>query len=215
MRRRGGRQSSTRPCRPASAKSGRPPPPPPTIGASSLTSRPAWTRLVRSFETDTTSDTLPSTLGGEDDDAAAEPVAQRIGQAAQRALLEALDAPRHELDAGDVEPRRRPSGARRCRLRASSERRLHLELVDFAREPLALGLQPLHGVDALRGGRVQRRQDALERLRAAAAPTRRLRRRSRASMRRTPAATPLSSVDDERGRCRRSRARACRRRAPC
>ncbi len=45
---------------PASAKSGRPPPPPPTIGASSLTRRPAWMRSVRSLETDTTSVTLPS-----------------------------------------------------------------------------------------------------------------------------------------------------------
>src|SRR6185436_8614813 len=45
---------------PASAKSGRPPPPPPTIGAISLTMRPAWIREVRSLVTETTSATLPS-----------------------------------------------------------------------------------------------------------------------------------------------------------
>src|SRR4051794_16633570 len=45
---------------PASAKSARPPPPPPTIGASSLTSRPACTRDERSLETETTRLTLPS-----------------------------------------------------------------------------------------------------------------------------------------------------------
>ena len=99
---------------PASAKSGRPPPPPPTIGAISLTTWPACTSPIRSLVTDTTSETLPSLSDGEDDDAGAERVLQRVGQA-------------RAVPSGRGRRTRRAISARRrrhpCRRRAPPRRR--------------------------------------------------------------------------------------------
>ena len=55
----------------------------------------------------------------------------------------------------------RPGGRRP---RAPAHRHFHLQLIDFSREPLALRLQALDCLDALRGGRVESREDVVERL---------------------------------------------------
>ena len=63
---------------PASAKSGRPPPPPPTIGAISLTMRPAWIRAGQILRHRDDERDLAVVLRRDHDDAAAEAIAQRI-----------------------------------------------------------------------------------------------------------------------------------------
>ena len=66
---------------------------------------------------------LAVVLRREHDDAAAEPIAQRVGQPAQRGLLEPVDALRNELDAGDLDAAsspRRPMPRRRRRAPPSS-----------------------------------------------------------------------------------------------
>ena len=176
---------------PASAKSGRPPPPPPTIGAISLTIRPGLDARRQVLRHRDDQRDLAVVLRRDDDDAAAEAIAQRVGEAAQRRLLEAADAARddlHALDLARVVLAAPPSGVRRRRAPPSSSARpLHAP----AASPPPAG-----------AGRSRRsaRASCSARPRAGRATSRCCWNHATApapvsaSMRRTPAATPLSWV---------------------
>ena len=83
--------------------------------------RPAWTRRRQVLRHRNDDRDLAVGFGREDDDAAAETIAQRVGQPAKRRLLEAVGPLRGDLDAGDDERRRRLLPAvRRPRAPASS-----------------------------------------------------------------------------------------------
>ena len=132
---RAARRSSTGPCRPprrspAGRRRRRR-----RSGASSLTSRPAWIRPVRSLVTETTSADLAVVLGRDDDDAAAEPIAQRVGQCR---AAPAFSRPATRRAISLTPATSAASSRRRCAAAAAAaERQLHLQLLDLARQPLA------------------------------------------------------------------------------
>ena len=86
-------------------------------------------------------------------DPAPEPVAQGVGEAAQRRLLEAGDPPRDEPGVADGH------GVVPLRFARPAERGLHLHLVELAGQPPGLGLQPPDRVHRAVAGDAQRRED--------------------------------------------------------
>ena len=118
---------------PASARSGRPPPLPPTFSATLPTILPACTRPVRSFVTPAISETLP--LVAEPTTTTPEPslVAELIDQRAQLRALQIVGAMGQNLYAADFfDFVAEVGGARR--------RRLHADLIEFARQALDFGV---------------------------------------------------------------------------
>src|SRR5262249_43161742 len=129
---------------PASAKSGRPPPRPPTIGASSRTTSPAFTRPVTSGVTLATICTLP-------------PLSHAI--TTTPLLICALSEsarPRSASLSRSATRRRASLTPPPPRCPAPPLRHLPLHLRPPARESFAFGLQPLDRFDRLLGRRVQR-----------------------------------------------------------
>ena len=178
---------------PASAKSGRPPPPPPTIGASCLTTWPAGTFFVRSGVTPTTIETLPSDGRGEDDDAALDLVAMLVDERAQAVLVEAADLARDQLHAGDfddvvVRAGRAPPGASAAFIFACCSSRAS-RLFSSCSAPTRATSSPGRALSAA-GQAARARRDGAGTPCSDSRPV-------IASMRRTPAATPLSDDDGE------------------
>src|SRR4029079_1613681 len=88
---------------------------------------------------------------------------QGISEAAERVLIEVAHFAPRQLDAGDLDGvisggACAPAGGPRNR-----HRELRLQLRHFTCEPLAVGLQPLDGLDRLVLVNLQRADDAIER----------------------------------------------------
>ena len=100
---------------------------------------------------------LAVVLAGEDDDAAPEPIAERVGESTQRALFETADAARDEFRVADRDRVVVVSA------HAAAERELHFQLFVFAAEPLQVRLQARDGLRRVFGRRAEGRERARKR----------------------------------------------------